>query len=164
MWGLLDASRRFPEKQRWAKNGNRKCQNDSLLTFSNSPNIGECPDGQAPLNQRSMALDRMVANSRNGESQPNGQPTADRHLEDGDLLLPLMEASTSLADVRLDFLDCYRSRRRLLDHLSSDGFDHWSDRAFHFPRSFLHWGAFGLGLGNRSLRCLGHLACFRAFR
>jgi len=36
-----------------------------------------------------MALGRMVANSRNGESQPNGQPTADRHLEDGDLLLPL---------------------------------------------------------------------------
>src|SRR5689334_2090518 len=54
----------------------------------------------------------------------------------------------------LDFRDSDRSR--LLDHLNSgdfnDGFDCWSDRRFQFPRRFLHWHGFGLGLGNRSLR------------
>jgi len=49
-----------------------------------------------------------------------------------------------------DFRDGYG----LLVHLNGDGFDCWSDRPFHpfFPRSFLNWRAFGLGLGNRLLR------------
>jgi hypothetical protein len=55
----------------------------------------------------------------------------------------------------------------LLDHLSSDDFDNWSDMLFHtlFPRSFLHWRAFGLGLGNCSLRrfCARSLAGLTAF-
>ena len=38
----------------------------------------------------------------------------------------------------LDFSDCYYSRSGLLDHLSSDGFDYWRDRLFHFPDSFFH--------------------------
>ena len=63
----------------------------------------------------------------------------------------------------LDFRDSYYTRSRLLDHLNSDGFNHWSDRLFHFPRSFLHWRGFGLGLGNHSFRGLGYLACLTAF-
>ena len=50
----------------------------------------------------------------------------------------------------LDFRGSYYARSGLLDHLSSDGFDYWSDGLFHAPRSFLHWRTFGLGLGNRS--------------
>jgi hypothetical protein len=45
----------------------------------------------------------------------------------------------------LDFSDCYYSRSGLLDHLSSDGFDYWSNRLlFHFARGFLRWRTFGL--------------------
>src|SRR6516225_11144275 len=55
----------------------------------------------------------------------------------------------------LDFRDSYG----LLDHLNSDGFDCWSDRLFHFRRSFLLWCAFGLGSSGRSQRSLGYLAC-----
>ena len=69
----------------------------------------------------------------------------------------------SLVEVLLDFRDSYYVRSRLLDHLSSDGFDYWSDRRVYFPRSFLHWRAFGLGLGDRALRCLGYLASLTAF-
>ena len=36
--------------------------------------------------------------------------------------------------------------------LNGNSFDTWSDRLFHPTRGFLHWRAFGLGLGNRSLR------------
>src|SRR5215831_2857770 len=56
----------------------------------------------------------------------------------------------------LNFRDSYHARSRLLDHLNSDAFDYWSDRPFHFPRSFLHWRGFGLGnpLRLRSLPCL----------
>jgi len=53
--------------------------------------------------------------------------------------------------------------RGLLDYLSSDGFDYWSDRLFHFPRSFLHRRGFGLSPGSGSLRRLGYLACLTAF-
>ena len=55
-----------------------------------------------------------------------------------------------------------RDRSGLLDHLSSDCFDYWSDRLFHFPRNFLRRG-FGFGLGNCPLRRLGYLACLTAF-
>ena len=44
----------------------------------------------------------------------------------------------------------------LLDRLDSDGFDY---RLFHFSRGFLHWGGFGLGLGNRSLCRFRSLGC-----
>jgi len=73
------------------------------------------------------------------------------------------EGSTSLADVRLDFRNCYWAWSGLLDHLNSNGLDYRSDRRLHFPRNFLNWRAFGLGLGNRPLRCLGYLACLTAF-
>jgi len=63
----------------------------------------------------------------------------------------------------LDFRDCYHARSGLLDHLNSDGFDNWSDRLFHFPHCFLHWGGLGLGPGNHPLRGLGYLACLAAF-
>ena len=53
------------------------------------------------------------------------------------------------------------ARSGLLDHLSSNCFDYWSGRLFHFPFRFLHWRTFGLGLGNRPLRSLGYLACVR---
>src|SRR5262249_12717980 len=52
----------------------------------------------------------------------------------------------------------------LLNHLSSNDFDNWSDRLFHLPRGFLHWRAFRLGPGNCSLRSLRYLTCLTAFR
>jgi hypothetical protein len=69
----------------------------------------------------------------------------------------VVPGSTCLPSL-LHFRDSYG----LLDHLNSNGFsntfDYWSDRLFHFPRSFLHWCAFGLGPGSRfrfrSLTCL----------
>jgi hypothetical protein len=67
-------------------------------------------------------------------------------------------ASARLTYLRLlDFRDSYG----LLDHLGSDGFDYWSDRLFHFPRSLLHWRGLGLGL----CKCirLSSLACLTAF-
>ena len=45
----------------------------------------------------------------------------------------------------LDFRDSYYARSGLLYHLSSDGFDYWSDRLFHPPSSLLHWRGFRLG-------------------
>src|SRR5262249_60465359 len=68
----------------------------------------------------------------------------------------------------LAFRDRDFARRRLLYHLDSggfdyDGFDYWSDRLFHFPRSFLHWCAFRLSLGDHSLRRLRYLACLTTF-
>ena len=66
----------------------------------------------------------------------------------------------------LDFRGSYYARSRLLNHLDSegfsDGFDCWSDRLFHPPRSLLHRRAFGLGLGNRSLRW-SSLSCLAEF-
>jgi hypothetical protein len=52
--------------------------------------------------------------------------------------------------------------------LNGNSFDWWSDRLFNPSRGFLHWRAFRLGLGNRSLRrlssrSLGYLACLTAF-
>ena len=58
---------------------------------------------------------------------------------------------------------CFRDSYGLLDHLSSDGFDYGNDGLFDPPRSFLHWRAFGLGLGNRSLCSFDYLACLTAF-
>jgi hypothetical protein len=49
------------------------------------------------------------------------------------------------------------ARSGLLDHLNGDRFDCRSNRLF--PRGFLHWRAFGLGLGNRSLRRFRSLGC-----
>jgi hypothetical protein len=57
----------------------------------------------------------------------------------------------------------FRDSYGLLDHLSSDGFDYGNDGLFDPPRSFLHWRAFGLGLGNRSLCSFDYLACLTAF-
>jgi hypothetical protein len=62
----------------------------------------------------------------------------------------------------LDFRDSYYVRSGLLDHLSSDGFDYWSVRLFRPPRSFLHWRAFGLGPGSRSLRRFRSLGQLRS--
>jgi hypothetical protein len=52
--------------------------------------------------------------------------------------------------------------------LNGNGFDWGSDRLFHPTRGFLHWRAFELGLGNRSLRrfssrSLDYLAGLSAF-
>ena len=52
--------------------------------------------------------------------------------------------------------------------LNGNSFDWRSNRLFHPTRGFLHWRAFGLGLGNRSLRqfssrSLGYLAGLSAF-
>jgi hypothetical protein len=58
----------------------------------------------------------------------------------------------------LDFHDSYG----LLDHLSSDGFNYWSDR----PRGFLHWARLGLAFAAvrfaalATLRALPRLAEF----
>jgi len=57
----------------------------------------------------------------------------------------------------------FRDSYGLLDHLSSDGFDYGNDGLFDPPRSFLHWRAFGLGLGNRSLCSFDYLPCLTAF-
>src|SRR6516225_10989294 len=62
--------------------------------------------------------------------------------------------SSSLIWARLARLTClfgFRDSYGLLNHLSRDGFDYWSDRLFHFPRGFLHRRGFGLGPGNGSL-------------
>ena len=67
---------------------------------------------------------------------------------------------------RLTCLFGFRDSYGLLNHLSSDGFDNWSDRLFHYPRSFLHWRGFGLGPSNCSLgrfRRLRYLGCLTAF-
>ena len=64
---------------------------------------------------------------------------------------------------RLTCLFGFRDSYGLLDHLSSDSFDYGNDGLFDPPRSFLHWRAFGLGLGNRSLCSLDYLACLTAF-
>src|SRR6516165_11531157 len=77
--------------------------------------------------------------------------------------------SSSLIWARLARLTClfgFRDSYGLLNHLSSDGFDNWSDRLFHYPRSFLHWRRFGLGPSNCSLcrfRRLRYLGCLTAF-
>src|SRR6516165_8675785 len=74
--------------------------------------------------------------------------------------------SSSLIWARLARLTClfgFRDSYGLLDHLSSDSFDYGNDGLFDPPRSFLHWRAFGLGLGNRSLCSLDYLACLTAF-
>ena len=52
-------------------------------------------------------------------------------------MLPIQLALRILLD--------FRDRYGLLDHLNSNGFDYWSDRLLHFPRSFLPWRTFGLG-------------------
>jgi len=59
----------------------------------------------------------------------------------------------------LDFRDGYYARSGLLDHFNGDGFDYRSDRLLHFPRSFLRWREFGLGLGDCWLRRLRSLGC-----
>jgi hypothetical protein len=49
--------------------------------------------------------------------------------------------SSSLISARLARFTClldFRDSYGLLDHLNSDGFDCWSNRLFHFRRSFLH--------------------------
>src|SRR5262249_41591427 len=71
-------------------------------------------------------------------------------------------SSASLTHLRLiDFsVSCYTGRW-LLDHLNLEGIDCRSYRLFYFPRSFLHWGAFGLGLDSRFRFC--RLACLTAF-
>src|SRR5262249_14320974 len=72
--------------------------------------------------------------------------------------------SSSLIRARLARLTClfgFRDSYGLVDHLSSDGFDCWSDRPFHFPDSFLHRRAFGLGPRDPlRLRSLAWLTAF----
>jgi hypothetical protein len=66
----------------------------------------------------------------------------------------------------LDFRDGYYARSGLLNHLNGDRLGHRSGRLFHFPRGFLHWRGFRLGLGNRSLRrfrSLRYPTCLPAF-
>jgi hypothetical protein len=59
----------------------------------------------------------------------------------------------------LNFRDGYYAPSGLLDHFNGDGFDYRSDRLLHFPRSFLRWRGFGLGLGDCWLRRLRSLGC-----
>src|SRR6516165_3489460 len=80
-----------------------------------------------------------------GHDKPSSLPCA--LVQARDEILPLARLSyLSL----LDFRDRYFVRSGLLDH--SGGFDYRSDRLFHFPRNFLHWRGFWLGLCNCRLR------------
>src|SRR5215831_1157609 len=68
----------------------------------------------------------------------------------------------SLYSISSTSRDSYYARNGLLDRLNNEGFDYRSDRLLQFPHRFLHWRAFGLGVGNRPLRGFGYLACLTA--